>query len=80
MQFTLLRKLFSTYVGTFESFLEELTKKNRKKLFKPYKKLLSQLLCARCDLIWNLFFLQLPHGILKLTNVLMFNSTCELYG
>ena len=79
MQFTLLRKLFSTYVGTFESFLEELTKKNRKKLFKPYKKLLSQLLCARCDLIRNLF-LQLPHGILKLTNVLMFNSTCELYG
>ena len=79
MQFTLLTELFSTYVGTFESFLEELTKKNRKKLFKPYKKLLSQLLCARCDLIWNLF-LQLPHGILKLTNVLMFNSTCELYG
>ena len=56
MQFTLLRKLFSTYVGTFESFLEELTKKNRKKVFKPYKKLLSQLLCARCDLIWNPFF------------------------
>ena len=79
MQFTLLRKLFSTYVGTFESFLEELTKKNRKKLFKPYKKLLSQLLCARCDLIWNPF-LQLPHGISKLTNVLMFKKENELYG
>ena len=79
MQFTLLRKLFSTYVGTFESFLEELTKKNRKKLLSHTKNFYLNF-CVQGVTSYGIFFLQLPHGILKLTNVLMFNSTCELYG
>ena len=76
----ILKILIQSLGGNIDTWKQNNVVKIYKVVLNGKGKLLSQLLCARCDLIWNPFFLQLPHGISKLTNVLMLNSACELYG